>query len=59
VDAISYVSIKVELDRLDNYVIYSVFDKHRSWVLKKSDKILAHERLHFDITEIYSSGLAP
>ena len=36
-------------------VIYSYFDKKQSWVNKdeKKDKLLQHEQLHFDLTELH------
>lgn len=38
--------------------VESVFEAHNSWSKnKKSDRLLFHEQLHFDITEIYARRL--
>lgn len=57
--AVSSVKIVVEgveyyEGETPNYVVMSYFNKKRSWSVTTSEKSLLHERLHFDITEIYS-----
>ena len=39
--------------------IYAVFDRDESWVntAKASDRLLVHEQLHFDITELWTRRL--
>ncbi len=41
------------------YEVYSFFNPHNSWVVptSKSDYLLAHEQLHFDITELHARKL--
>ncbi len=34
--------------------IKSVFNKNKSWVKTKTDHLLKHEQLHFDIAELYA-----
>jgi hypothetical protein len=34
--------------------IKTFFDKNKSWVKNKTDELLAHEQLHFDITELWA-----
>lgn len=36
-----------------NFKIYNYFDKCRSWSLTKDERLLEHEQLHFDISELY------
>lgn len=36
------------------YNVYALFDKTKSWSNEKSETLLAHERLHFDIAEWYA-----
>lgn len=42
-----------------NYEVYSFFNPHSSWVMptSKSDYLLNHEQLHFDITELHARKL--
>jgi hypothetical protein len=35
----------------------AIFDKKKSWVAFKSKNLLKHEKLHFDITELYARKL--
>ena len=39
-------------DNLIECEMYTVFDTKRSWVKEKSEKLLLHEQLHFDIAEL-------
>ena len=34
--------------------IKSIFNKNKSWVKTKTDHLLKHEQLHFDITELFA-----
>lgn len=34
------------------YSVYALFNKKKSWCKRKSDELLAHEQLHFDIAEL-------
>jgi lipopolysaccharide export LptBFGC system permease protein LptF len=34
--------------------IKTFFDKNKSWVKDRTDELLAHEQLHFDITELWA-----
>ena len=49
--------IKTEIAAKNNEAHISIktfFDKNKSWVKSKTDELLAHEQLHFDITELWS-----
>lgn len=39
-----------------DFTVYSYFNKEMSWVNKdeRSDELLAHEQLHFDLTELHT-----
>ncbi|MDX1629851.1 MAG: DUF922 domain-containing protein [Fulvivirga sp.] len=37
-----------------HYQVFALFDKSKSWAHDTSDKLLAHEQLHFDIAELYA-----
>ena len=37
-----------------NYDVKALFIRSKSWSAAKSDALLAHERLHFDIAELYA-----
>ncbi|CAI2767896.1 hypothetical protein [Flavobacterium collinsii] len=39
---------------LTSYKIESIFIKSRSWTITNDMQLLAHEQLHFDITELYA-----
>jgi predicted secreted Zn-dependent protease len=43
-----YVKDKIEYD------VYAYFNRKKSWSTDKSDALLAHEQLHFDIAEWYA-----
>lgn len=43
---ISFTTEKIE------YEIYNEFEKYKSWTNLKSDNLLKHEQVHFDIAEI-------
>ena len=56
-DAGTAVKIKATPFFIKNRVYYDVealFDRKRSWSRAKSDALLEHERLHFDIAELYA-----
>ena len=59
-DANSSVGIKYEYkelkDRRIKLTLYSFFDRKKSWVniRGKNNKLLIHEQLHFNITELHS-----
>ena len=49
--------IKTEMSAKNNeahIIIKTFFDKNKSWVKDRTDELLAHEQLHFDITELWS-----
>ncbi len=49
--------IKTEIAAKNNEAHISIktfFDKNKSWVKDKTDELLAHEQLHFDITELWA-----
>lgn len=57
--AVSSVKINVKRQQYyegdtPDYIVKSFFDKKKSWTITNSEKSLLHERLHFDITEVYS-----
>lgn len=39
------------------YAVEAFFYPEHSWVLEKSEKLLAHEQLHFDISELFARKL--
>ncbi|TPG38197.1 DUF922 domain-containing protein [Flavobacterium pectinovorum] len=39
---------------ITNYKLVSIFIKSKSWSITNSIQLLAHEQLHFDITELYA-----
>jgi hypothetical protein len=61
-DASSYKAfteseIKMEFSAKNNEAHISIktfFDKTKSWVKDRTDELLAHEQLHFDITELWA-----
>jgi hypothetical protein len=56
-DAGTSVSIKAKPYMVNNKVMYDVyayFNRNKSWASDKSDKLLEHEQLHFDIAELYA-----
>ncbi len=57
--AVSSVKIVVESNEyyegdIPSFSVKSYFNKKKSWTVTNSKKSLLHERLHFDITEVYS-----
>lgn len=50
---------EVNLSGRVTFKVRAVFDSQRSWAHpdRKDDHVLAHEQLHFDITEIYARRL--
>lgn len=56
---ISYTwSAKILGDDLDLvYAVQAFFYPDFSWVSKKNDRLLAHEQLHFDISELHARKL--
>lgn len=56
-DAATSVSIKAKpfVVRKDiSYDVVALFNRSKSWVRDKSPSLLSHERLHFDIAELYA-----
>jgi len=56
-NAISMISINVDGHRkggIPTYDVFNVFDKQLSWMRDTSMLLLEHERLHFDIGEVYA-----
>lgn len=56
-DAATAVSIKAKpfLVRKEiNYDVVAYFSREKSWVRDKSQSLLIHEQLHFDIAELYA-----
>jgi predicted secreted Zn-dependent protease len=56
-DAGTAVQIKASPYLVKNRVSYEVralFNKRKSWKRETSDDLLAHERLHFDLAELYA-----
>ncbi|HYV90790.1 MAG TPA: DUF922 domain-containing protein [Chitinophagales bacterium] len=39
---------------LSNVVVYASFNPEKSWMKKNLAVVLAHEQLHFDITEVFT-----
>lgn len=59
-DAGSSVGLSISYIRKKNNVtfnVYSIFEKYHSYVFLKSDYLLNHEQLHFDIVELYAKKL--
>lgn len=56
--ALSYTGIELSMSTAPEGLIihvYTVFNPRKSWTKdKKSDYLLQHEQLHFDITELYA-----
>ncbi|MDQ6527683.1 hypothetical protein [Flavobacterium sp. LHD-85] len=46
-----YKTIK---NMMTSYKIESIFVKNKSWTITSDTLVLAHEQLHFDITELYA-----
>lgn len=43
---------------ITSYAVIAAFSKNKSWTKTRTDKsVLAHEQLHFDITEVYAREL--
>lgn len=60
--ALTYSDISVKASSDDNGLVQvsviNFFDKNKSWTKNKtSAELLAHEQLHFDITEVYTRKL--
>jgi hypothetical protein len=56
-DAGTAVKIKAKPFRVGNEIQYDVtatFDRQKSWARDTSASLLRHERLHFDIAEVYA-----
>lgn len=43
--------------RLTSYKVYASFRKSESWMKIKNEEVLAHEQLHFDISEAFTRKL--
>jgi len=37
-----------------NYTVYALFNQNKSWARNTNDRLLEHEKLHFDIAELYA-----
>ncbi len=63
--AVTYAGIDVSVENVElltgitTFNARAVFDQYQSWVhpSRKDQRILAHEQLHFDITEVYARKL--
>ncbi len=63
--AVTYAGIEVLVEQIKfpsgqvRFKAHAIFDKKSSWVKKgpPDSKLLAHEQLHFDITEVYARKL--
>lgn len=63
--AVTYAGIEVLVDQVlfpsgnIRFKAHAIFDQKRSWVKKgqPDSALLAHEQLHFDITEVYARKL--
>jgi predicted secreted Zn-dependent protease len=56
-DAGTAVSIKAKPYMVKNkvkYNVYAYFNREKSWATDKSEELLKHEQLHFDIAELYA-----
>jgi hypothetical protein len=56
-DAGASVQIKAKpflIKRKVNYDVVALFNRKKSWARDYSESLLAHERLHFDIAELYA-----
>lgn len=56
-DAGTVVHIKAKpflVKKQVKYDVYAFFDKGKSWYRDRSESLLAHERIHFDIAELYA-----
>jgi predicted secreted Zn-dependent protease len=56
-DAGTAVNIKAKPYYIKHQIMYDVdvyFDRKRSWARAKSDALLRHEQVHFDIAELYA-----
>jgi len=51
--AVTCSTMDFEFHNTKNYKIESKFIKSKSWTVTDDSKMLAHEQLHFDITELY------
>lgn len=50
---ISY-SYKTENGGVPKFSIRTYFEKSKSWMLEKDSTVLAHEKVHFDLAELYT-----
>lgn len=63
--AVTYAGIEVQVEKVHfpggeiQFKAWAVFDQKRSWVKegRPDSLLLAHEQLHFDITEVYARKL--
>lgn len=56
-DAATAVAIKAKpflIKKRVEYDVIAIFNRDKSWVRDKSQSLLAHEQLHFDIAEWYA-----
>jgi len=59
IGAMTATSIEIDQTRIKKFSlpklkVYAYFVKSKSWAIEKNDYYLTHERLHFDIAEIYA-----
>jgi len=40
--------------KLSNVIVYASFTPEKSWMRKRIPEVLAHEQIHFDITEVFA-----
>lgn len=56
--ALTCSNVQIKYDFIDNevlsYKIENYFIKSKSWTITRDTQMLAHEQLHFDITELYA-----
>ncbi|WP_157492673.1 hypothetical protein [Flavobacterium sp. TAB 87] len=48
------ISYQYSKNRISNYTVEAAFSKQNSWTKTDKKAVLAHEQLHFDITELYA-----
>ena len=52
--AMTYWGIKWRYIESKGWVLYSYFDKYKSWGKKSTYKVLSHEQYHFNIAEVFA-----
>ena len=51
---IEYSSFQRNKNSVPEFSIKTYFDPNESWMLLKNDYVLQHEKIHFDLTELYA-----